>query len=108
MFDKMKHTLNKPSKKKPSFATIVTAAAFISPVGAGSMLLANEIQKNPQGTKNTLSVFGDEIKKNAPIIGNAIGSGLKKGSALVGNTYNKMMLPLICVGVIVVLILVKK
>ena len=108
MFDKIKHTLNKRTKKRPSFSTIVTGAAFINPVGAASMLLAHEIQRNPQGTKNTLTAFGDGLKKNLPIVGNAIGSGLKKGSSLIGNTYNKMMLPLICVGVIVVLILVKK
>lgn len=102
LLDKLKNI------KKPTMNQVLLGSVFINPVAGVAAITVNEIQKNPDGFKNTLRSVGSEIKKDLPVIASTLGSGVKSFSSGVGGVFNKLMLPLIVAGAVVLIVLLKK
>ena len=95
-----------PSKLKPK--DLLIGAAVFNPVGAIVGLGLLTAAENPSAVKNTLSEAGRIIKKEAPVIASAVGKGLKEVKGTIGGVWNKMLLPLMIVGVVVLVVVIKK
>ena len=83
---------------------MLPALAIVAPVG----VLAYEVIKHPDDVKSTLKQAGSEIKKAAPVVASTLGKGAKAVGGAAGAVFDKLMLPLVAVGGIVLAILVLK
>ena len=64
------------------------------------MDLKYEIEKHPDETKSTLHSIGDEVKKDAPVVGSTLGKGISKVGSIASSGYDHFIFPLIAVGII--------
>ena len=90
--------------KKPSLAAVLPVLAVISPVAVVGVLAAT----HPSEVKSTLGSIAKEVKKDVPIIASTLGKGVKSVTGAVGGAFDKMMLPIIIIGAIVAMSMLKK
>ena len=103
-----KFTIPKLDIKKIKPKELLVASAVFNPVGAVVGLGLLTAIENPSAVKNTISEAGRIIKKEAPVVASAIGKGLKEVKGTIGGVWNKMLLPLMVVGVVVLVVVMKK
>lgn len=94
------HTLDPKNVPKPTMALALGGLAVLSPVVAVSALTAYEIEKHPQEVKSTLHSIGDEIKKDAPVVGSTLGKGISKVGSVATSGYDHFIFPLIAIGIL--------
>ena len=95
--------LNLP--KLDTILPIVTAAV---PILGGGLYLNEQLQKNPQGVKDSLYQIHDVVKKDISDTANFTGKNIKTVANGVGSVLDKLMLPLMICGGVVLIIMLKK
>ena len=95
-----------PRKLKPK--DLLIGAALFNPVGAVVGLGLLTATEHPSAVKNTIGDIGKGIEKAAPVVFSTIGKGLKEVKGTIGGAWNKLLLPLMIVGAIVLIVVVKK
>ena len=83
--------------KLPTLHEALPEITAIMPVLGGGLILQDQLKNNPQGVKNSLYQIHDFVKKDVGSVSNVVGKGL-----------DKMMLPLMIVGGVVLIVMLKK
>ena len=94
--------------RKPSLVSSIAALSLFSPIGAVTVLTAHEIQTHPDQVKSTLDIIGSEIKKDAPVVASTLTNAGKTALGTLNGVFDKLMLPIIIIGAIVAMSILKK
>lgn len=99
--------------KKPSFPkikkeTLYTGIAIINPIVGAGLMMKNESDKDPEKFKSTIKSIHETVKTDVGQGFLTIGKGIKGGGKLIGGVFDKLMLPLIVGGGLILAILVLK
>ena len=99
--------------KKPSFPkikkeTLYTGIAIINPIVGAGLMMKNESDKDPEKFKSTIKSIHETVKTDVGQGFSTIGKGIKGGGKLIGGVFDKLMLPLIVGGGLILAILVLK
>ena len=92
----------------PKLETILPVVTLASPLLGGGLYLSKELEKNPQGVKNSLYQIHDVVKKDISDTANFTGKNIKSVASGVGSVLDKLMLPLMICGGVVLIIMLKK
>lgn len=110
------------TKFKPPIASIAKAALLMSPMGIaggiaviGGGVVAKEVYDHRKEIKSTLGNIGSNVKKDSIVVKNTIektgGDAVKvvgKAGSSVVNGFEKMMIPVMVVGSLVVVMMILK
>ena len=94
------HSLDPKNVPKPPLSVALGGLALVSPVAAVGSLAAYEVLSHQTEVKSTLHSIGDEVKKDAPIVGSTLGKGVSKVGTIASSGYDHFIFPLLIVGIL--------